>query len=310
MPDSMLLLSFTSIFMSAFLLSMSTTMAASNRMHIKKSLKKLDVYGEVPIVQDELSEPFLNRVILPFTTVFTRVGRKLTPIGYLANIRTRMVLAGLSKDFDADRFLSYKGFSLIGGGALAILFMALVGRSVLQVVLGAIFAIGCFFLPDLWLNRKIAARQKAIKLALADTLDLLTISVEAGLGFDAALHKVVNNTTGPLSEEFYRLLQEMQLGTARDEAFRNFGERTQVDELGSFILAMLQAEVFGISIGKVLRVQARELRIKRRQRAEEMAQKAPVKIIFPLIMCIFPALLVVIMGPAVIQIYETLMKSF
>ncbi|MCL6471885.1 MAG: type II secretion system F family protein [Firmicutes bacterium] len=310
MSDSMLLLSLISLFMSAFLLSMSTSMAASNRMHIKKSLKKLDIYGEVSTIQDELSEPFLNRVILPLAKVFTHVGRKLTPAGYLDAIRSRLVVAGLSKDFDADRFLSYKGFSLIGGSTLAVLFIVVAGQSAAQAVLGAIFAGGCFFLPDLWLSRKIAARQKAIRLALPDTLDLLTISVEAGLGFDAALHKVVNNTIGPLSEEFYRLLQEIQLGTARDEAFRNFGERTQVDELGSFILAMLQAEVFGISIGKVLRVQAKELRIKRRQRAEEMAQKAPVKILFPLITCIFPAVLVVIMGPAIIQIYESILKSF
>ncbi|WP_287007321.1 type II secretion system F family protein, partial [Candidatus Aquicultor secundus] len=179
---------------------------------------------------------------------------------------------------------------MLGSAGLAVVFITFAGRSAAQVLLGVLFVGLCFFLPDIWLSREVAARQKGIKLALPDTLDLLTISVEAGLGFDAALHKVVRNTTGPLSEEFYRLLQEVQLGTSRGEAFRNLGERTEVDELGSFILAMLQAEVFGISIGKVLRVQAKELRIKRRQQAEEMAQKAPVKIVFPLVVCIFPAI--------------------
>ncbi len=305
-----LMLSLISLFTSVFLISMSATVATSNRMSVKSSLKKLDIYGDISAVEDELSEPFLNRIIMPFMDTCTRVGKRLTPAGFLENIRHRLVLAGMSRDFDTDRFLSYKGLCLLGSAALAVVFITFAGRSAAQVLLSVLFVGSCFFLPDIWLGQKMAARQKGIKLALPDTLDLLTISVEAGLGFDAALHKVVRNTTGPLSEEFYRLLQEVQLGTSRGEAFRNLGERTQVDELGSFILAMLQAEVFGISIGKVLRIQAKELRIKRRQRAEEMAQKAPVKIIFPLVVCIFPAILVVIMGPAVIQIYESILKSF
>ncbi|MHB8841337.1 MAG: type II secretion system F family protein [Candidatus Aquicultor sp.] len=304
-----LMLSLISLFTSVFLISMSATVATSNRMSVKSSLKKLDIYGDVSAVEDELSEPFLNRIIMPFMKTCMGIGKRLTPAGFLENIRHRLVLAGMSRDFDTDRFLSYKGFCLLGSAALAVVFITFSGRSAAQVLLSVLFVGLSFFLPDIWLSRKMAARQKGIKLALPDTLDLLTISVEAGLGFDAALHKVVRNTTGPLSEEFYRLLQEVQLGTSRGEAFRNLGERTQVDELGSFILAMLQAEVFGISIGKVLRIQAKELRIKRRQRAEEMAQKAPVKIIFPLVICIFPAILVVIMGPAVIQIYESILKS-
>lgn len=310
MTTIILLASFSLLFAAAFLLSMSAAMATSNRITVKSSLKKLSAYGEVSAIEDELSEPFLKRVLVPLMRMSTRVGRRLTPVGYLDGIRTRLALAGISKGLDVDRFVSFKGLCLIMGGATATLFVALAGRSAAQVVLAIIFAGICFFLPDLWLSNKISARKKAIRMALPDTLDLLTISVEAGLGFDAAIQKVVRNTTGPLSEEFYRLLQEIQLGTTRSEAFRNLGERTQVDELGSFILAMLQAEVFGISIGKVLRIQANELRIKRRQKAEEMAQKAPVKIIFPLVTCIFPAILVVIMGPAVIQIYESILKNF
>jgi len=302
-------LSLILLFISVFLLSLSVAMAANTRISIKSSIKKLDAYGEISAVQEELSEPLLTRVVVPLTRLFTRVGKRLTPVGYLESIRHKLVLAGTNKDFNADRFLAYKGCSAIISAILASLFVILAGKSGSQVLLAAIFVVLCFFLPDLWLNQKIAARQKAIRLALPDTLDLLTISVEAGMGFDGALHKVVKNTKGPLSEEFYRLLQEIQLGTTRSDAFRNLGERTQVDELSSFILAMLQAEVFGITIGKVLRVQAKELRIKRRQRAEEMAQKAPVKILLPLLLCIFPAILVVIMGPAAIQIYESILKS-
>lgn len=301
-------LSLSALFASVFLLSMSTTVAVGNRISVKSSIKRLGAYGELSAVQDELSEPFLGRIILPFIRLFIGVGKKLTPAGFLESIRRRLVLAGIAMDVDTDRFLAYKGFCLLGSAGLAFILFSLVGRGPTQLVLSVIFIALSFFMPDIWLSQKISARQKAIRLALPDTLDLLTISVEAGLGFDAALQKVVRNTSGPLSEEFYRLLQEIQLGTARNEAFRNFGERTQVDELGSFILAMLQAEVFGISIGKVLRVQARELRVKRRQRAEEIAQKAPVKIIFPLVTCIFPSVFVVVMGPAAIQIYESIIK--
>lgn len=310
MVNIVLLVSLTALFIATFMLSISVSIAANNRISVKGSIKKLDIYGDTMVVYDELSTSFLDRVIVPLMGVFIRVGRKLTPAGFLDTIRHRLVLAGIAKDFNADRFLAFKGFFLILSIALATIFILFVGRDASQVLLSIVFIGLFFFLPDIWLSQKTASRQRAMRLALPDTLDLLTISVEAGLGFDSALNKVVDNTTGPLSEEFYRLLQEVQLGTARSEAFRNLGERTQVDELGSFILAMLQAEVFGITIGKVLRVQAKEMRIKRRQLAEEMAQKAPVKILFPLLLCIFPAVFIVIMGPAAIQIYETLLKSF
>jgi tight adherence protein C len=129
------------------------------------------------------------------------------------------------------------------------------------------------------------------------------------LGFDAALSKVIKNTKGPLAEEFFRMLQEITLGSSRRDAFKRLSERTTVPELQGFILAMLQADIFGISVSKVLRIQAREMRIKRRQKAEETAMKAPVKMVFPLILCIFPALLVIVLGPAVIKIYTAFMQS-
>ena len=160
--------------------------------------------------------------------------------------------------------------------------------------------------PKLLLTRRVEARQHKIKLALADTLDLLTIAVEAGLGFDAALARVVSSVPGPLSDELFRMLQELKIGVPRSQAFNNLSERTKVPELDQFITAMNQADAFGISIGNVLRVQSEQLRLKRSQYAEERAAKTPVKLLFPLLFCIFPGLFVVIVGPAAIQISRNL----
>ncbi|HYT26416.1 MAG TPA: type II secretion system F family protein, partial [Actinomycetota bacterium] len=159
-----------------------------------------------------------------------------------------------------------------------------------------------YFAPNIVLLNKVQRRQAQIRRALPDSIDLLTISVEAGLGFDAALAHVSRNTTGPLAEEFYRTLQEVQLGRSRGEAMRNLADRSSVPELSTFVLAMVQADVFGISVANVLRIQSREMRKKRRQMAEERAMKVPIKVLFPVLFCIFPALFVVILGPAIMRI--------
>ena len=162
-----------------------------------------------------------------------------------------------------------------------------------------------FFAPNIALYQVAYNRTEQMRRELPDALDLLTISVEAGLAFDAGLSQVARNTTGPLADEFFRVLQEMQIGLGRSEALRALGERTDLPELRGFVTAMVQADAFGIPIASVLRVQAREMRIKRTQRAEELAQKVPVKILFPLIFCILPALFVVILGPAAITIFHS-----
>ena len=163
-----------------------------------------------------------------------------------------------------------------------------------------------FFVPDYWLSRRIKARQKAILLAIPDTLDLLTISVKAGLGFDAALGKVVEKTQGPLTDEFRRTLAEVRIGKARRDALREMVARTNVPALTNFISAIIQAEQLGVAIARVLEVQSEQLRIQRRQRAEEMAAKAPIKMLFPLVGCIFPSMFIVILGPAIILIVTNL----
>jgi tight adherence protein C len=163
-----------------------------------------------------------------------------------------------------------------------------------------------YFLPDLFVRRRIAYRQNDIRKSLPNALDLLSVSVQAGMGFDVALSRVAKNVGGSLGEEFNRMLQDIQLGLSRKEAFQELNKRTDVSELSTFIIGMTQADIFGIPISKVLKIQASEMRTKRRQMAEEAGIRAPVLLVFPLILCLFPALLTVIIGPAAIQIYYTI----
>jgi tight adherence protein C len=180
---------------------------------------------------------------------------------------------------------------------------AVVGPAVALGLLGAagLGALG-WFAPNVAVANAVQRRKASIRQGLPDSIDLLTICVEAGLGFDAALAHVSKHTAGPLADELYRTLQEVQLGRGRNEAMRNLAARCAVPELSTFVLAMVQADVFGVSVANVLRVQAAEMRVKRRQLAEERAMKIPIKVLFPVLFCIFPALFVVILGPAIMRI--------
>jgi tight adherence protein C len=194
----------------------------------------------------------------------------------------------------------------VGFGVLFILFGVL-GGQIVQGLLLALVGAGIGYIgPEFWLGRRVKARQKAILIGIPDALDLLTISVRAGLGFDAALGKVVEKLKGPLVDEFRRALAEVRVGKARREALRDIVPRTEVQPLTNFIGAIIQAEQLGVSISKVLQVQSEQLRIERRQRAEEQAAQAPIKMLFPLVGCIFPSLFVVILGPALILIMQNL----
>lgn len=282
---------------------------ATDRTRLRK-FNRDALAGKATAIEQELALPFYERAIKPFMTLLTHIARRVSPLGLVAGIKRRLTLAGNPRALDVDKFLAFKALCSLFVLAIAIVASVIQTSFSFRTLLGGgLLIIVAFFVPDIWLQSKIKDRQKAIRIALPDTLDLLTISVEAGLGFDSALSKVVGNTVGPLSEEFFRMLQEIQLGTPRSQAFRNLVERTDVTELNSFVIAMLQADIFGISVGKVLRVQAQEMRTKRRQRAEEIAMKAPVKIVFPLVLCIFPALLVVVLGPAAISIYRSITGS-
>ncbi|HEX6677860.1 MAG TPA: type II secretion system F family protein [Actinomycetes bacterium] len=257
----------------------------------------------VDIRERELASPTRRRVLGPIYRAAMRLGRRYTPAGSYENLQRRLLQAGSPAGWDADRLLATK----VGGLALGILLggVLLVGLPLplplLLLALVGLCALG-YFGPNAVLLNLIQRRQAKIRRALPDAIDLLTISVEAGLGFDAALAQVSRNSTGPLAEEFYRTLQEVQLGRTRGEAMRNLAERSSVPELSAFVLAMVQADVFGISVANVLRIQSREMRKKRRQLAEERAMKVPIKVLFPVLFCIFPALFVVILGPAIMRI--------
>jgi tight adherence protein C len=261
---------------------------------------------QVNLREQALSEGFGRRILVPIVAGATRVARRITPIDARDRIVRKLLIAGSPAGWDAERVLAFKIIGLVGGIILAFFLMTLVSLSpfIKIVMLGLLGFVG-FLAPDSLLSRRVDERQKEILRTLSDTLDLLTISVEAGLSLNAAIAQVVQNVPGVLSAEFARMLQEIQLGVPRADAFRNLAERTDVEELNSFALAMIQADVFGVSIASVLRTQAQQLRIKRRQRAEAKAQQTPVKIVFPLILCILPALFIVIVGPGAIRIWQS-----
>jgi tight adherence protein C len=266
----------------------------------------------VPVTREEdLSRSFVTRALVPFLGGLGSIGTRLTPIGMRKRIGRKVVLMGSPPGWDADKLAAIKVMGAITGVGLGWLSATALGREGLMywsviLVMGGIGAL----LPGAMLDIKARTRQELIRRALPDTMDLLTISVEAGLGFDAALAQVVRSTEGPLAQEVARMLQEMQVGVARADALRNVADRNDVDELRGFVLAMVQAEQFGVSIAKVLRSQAGQLRTKRRQRAEEKAMKIPVKILFPLIFCILPAMFVVLLGPGIIRVASQFLGLF
>lgn len=269
---------------------------------------RLALYGRSTIAggarDEELAKPLAQRTVGPAVLKLSNFLRRFTPVGYLEKKQHQLVLAGSPNNLDAPAFIVIKLLTTVAGLFAAFFIQDFGGDAVQRTVLFVLPIVLGFFGPDAWLKRKIEERRQTMLRALPDILDLLVISVEAGLGFDSALSRVVATVPGPLSEEFFRMLQETRVGVSRREAMRHLMERTDLDELRSFILAMIQAEAFGVTIARVLRVQADEMRVKRRQRAQEKAFAAPVKLVFPLVFCIFPALFIVLLGPAAIQISQ------
>ena len=245
--------------------------------------------------------PARQRFVDPMLRLALRLGRRLTPSGAQASLQHRLDLAGNPGTWTPERVIAAKGCGAVLGVIVGALMLARVGGLVGVLWLVVFTAVG-FWLPDVLVYNACLRRQVLLRKSTPDALDMLTVCVEAGLGFDAALMQVARNVRGPIAGECARILQEMQIGKTRVEAFRGLADRTTVAELKSFVTALVQADRLGIPIGNVLREQAKEMRVKRRQRAEEQAQKVPVKILFPLIFCIFPALFVVVIGPGAISI--------
>jgi tight adherence protein C len=231
---------------------------------------------------------------------------RLTPAGMVAALDRKVVLAGNPRGWSAGGILLLQSIGVIGGLWAGYSFGVANGPHAIGPLWIPLLGFLGYTFPVSILDRKVQARQEQIRRALADTIDLLAISVEAGLAFDAALLHARRTVHGPLSEELGRMLHEMQLGARRVDAMRHLADRTDVAELRSFVLAMVQADVFGVSIANILRAQSQELRTKRRQRAEERAMRIPVKLVFPTVCCILPALLAVVVGPGIIRIAENL----
>ena len=277
---------------------------ADERAVVRSSLRQLDGY-EVENVRDrELLNPLKERVT-PIIARFTDLGRRFMPSGYADNVRRKLMYAGTSNADEVDRFLAIRVAGAAVGVVVVLWMLFLSPLTGLTKVAGAGFVALLVGLgPDAILSRRVEERQHALRIKLPDILDLLVISVEAGLGFEQALDRTVAAVPGPLSDEFGRMLGEVRAGASRADAMRALDKRTNVPEIRSFVLAILQADTFGVSIGRVLRAQADEMRIKRRQLAQEAAQKAPIKMLVPMVFCIFPALFVVVLGPAMINIYN------
>lgn len=257
-----------------------------------------------PEVAEHLSAT--QRLLLPMTQAPVQLMRRMMPTAFLERVQMRLVVAGEPMTLNA-----YLMFQVVSAATFLLLPLLIVmgggiGLGPMSFLLIAMFAAVGLFLPSMWLRQRVGQRQGLIIKKLPDSFDLITTCVEAGLGLDASLARVAEKVEGPFADELRRTLREIALGKMRRDALRELGDRTGVPDLITFVNAIIQAELMGSSVGAVLRVQSAQMRVRRRQRAEEQAYKAPVKMIFPLVLCIFPTLFIVILGPAVI----TIMKDF
>jgi tight adherence protein C len=313
MSETYLVFALTSTFLGVGLL---TAVALATRQRQRRAAHVLEAQlGSIDYVvdlkQDELNRSLTQRLVVPALNSFGAIAKRLTSEDMRNRLDHKLLLAGSPKGWDAERIVTVRFLVGLVMPSLYIAFSVLNGKLDMLAVAGSglVFYVGWFGPPSL-LSARASRRREKIRQELPDTMDLLTISVEAGLGFDAAVGQCITNIKGTLSDELSRVMQEMQLGIARSQAFRNLDARTDVEELKSFVLAMIQADQFGISVSRVLRAQAAQLRVRRRQRAEEKAMKLPVKMIFPLILCIMPSLFVVVIGPGVVRIAQDLFSAF
>ncbi len=249
-----------------------------------------------------LSTGISERAIAPVIEGLGKFALRFTPQGWVNKAQKKLVYAGMQDRMDGNTWAAFRIMALIGVLVMFFVVQSAFGTPIQKLMLfGVLMGIG-FVGPEAILNRRIDERRKEMEKSLPDLIDLLVISVEAGLGFEAAMGRVTQAVPGELSREFTRTLQETRVGVSRHKALRALAERTDVDDLNAFVLALIQADQFGVSIARMLRVQADEMRVRRRQRAQEKAFAAPVKLVFPLVLCIFPSMFVVLLGPAAINI--------
>ncbi len=306
MTSVILPVGFVMIFGALFVVFASVGGLTRERTGVNRSIAVLEAITAAPEeMKQELDSTFTDRVLFPLLARTQSLGRKLTPEDASDRIRTKLELAGNPFGWTVERVMAGKVLGF-GVAVVASLVLALIMQLGFMPSLGFIVlaSLAGYMAPNMYLHQQAFDRSEKLQRSLPDAIDLLTISVESGLGFDAACAQVARNTDGPLAEEFARMLQEMQIGRGRSEALRSLADRTSLPDLRSFVSAMVQADAFGIPVGQVLRVQSSEIRVKRRQWAEEMAQKVPVKILVPLIFCILPCLFIAVLGPAGMTIME------
>jgi tight adherence protein C len=270
-----------------------------------RSLEGLD--GEADEYKILLAQPFLSRVVRPVSASLLDLLGGILPGNYRDRMHHQLVRGGLAGQFRAEEIITLQALGGLVGALLGILVVVTgtVGGG-MGILAAIVLPIAGIQLPKSWVDRKVEERTESIRRDLPDTLDLLAISVEAGMGFEGALGVVCENFSSPLADEFARTLREMELGLPRREALQNLKRRTEVPELSNFVLTLTQADALGMPIGRVLQTAAGEMRNKRRQWAREKAAKLPVKILFPLVLFIFPSLFVVLMGPAASDMWEAM----
>ena len=265
-------------------------------------------YGDrekpVSLEELELSLPFTQRILVPIVGRGADLVTRLTPANMLESTRHKLELGGRPGNLGAAEFIAIRFVAAVAFGGLSFFLFSRTAPQYRFMFPPLLVLLG-FFMPVIWLGSKISSRQNEIVKALPDALDLLTICVEAGLGFDAAMSKITEKWDDVLAVEFGRVIQEIQLGKLRREALRDMADRMDVTDVTTFIAAVIQAEQLGVSMAKVLRIQSDQMRVRRRQRAEQKAHQAPIKMLFPMAFLIFPALFIVLLGPAVLLIQES-----
>jgi len=271
-------------------------------------LNEFSQSGEaVSLDQIELSQPFSERVIYPLLRRFGEMAAKNTPQNVLQETTRKLELSGKAGWVDAPMFLASRFVvaAVLGVGTFLVCTFSIVAQPMARALLYSVIGLAVgFFFPQLWLNEQIKKRQLEIRKAMPDALDLLTICVEAGLGFDAAMSNVAQKWENELSLAFARAIREVQLGKVRREALKSMADRIDLAEMSSFVAAIIQSEQLGVSMAKVLRIQAEQMRMRRRQYAEELAHQAPVKMLLPMVGFIFPSIFIVLMTPAILQIMK------
>ncbi|MGQ9626085.1 MAG: type II secretion system F family protein [Anaerolineae bacterium] len=267
--------------------------------------ERIDIYASRAPIQSleelELAQPFSERVIKPLIRGSARLINRISPQRNVENLRLKLERAGRPNNWGPAEFMGVRGLAAAAGAILPLILLTISGAPITnRLLFSAVLGAFGFFAPVMWLNGRIKKRQSEIIKSLPDALDLLTISVEAGLGFDAAMSKVAEKWDNELSKAFERVIHEIRIGKTRREALRSMAENVDVPDVTSFVASIIQADQLGVSIAKVLRIQSEQMRVKRRQRAEEKAHQAPVKMIIPMVFLIFPSIWVVLLGPSIL----------